>query len=126
MNKRVVLGLLTLTLCFTVVTVLATAQRRGGKKAGSAAAAQRASVEISNFKFEPKELRVKAGTVVTWTNKEGTHTAISDNDTFSSPTLGPGKTFSHKFTKAGTYPYYCSFHGSSGGGDMAGTITVVP
>ena len=35
-----------------------------------------------------------------------------------------GKSFSHKFTKAGTYRYYCSFHGSEGGGDMSGTITV--
>jgi len=57
---------------------------------------------------------------------DGTHTAVSDGENFSSATLSKGQTFSHKFTKRGKYPYYCSFHGSKGGGDMAGTIIVVP
>ena len=89
-------------------------------------AVQSAAVSISNFKFEPKVLRVKAGTTVTWTNTDGTHTAVSDGENFSSPTLSKGQTFSHKFTKRGRYPYHCSFHGSKGGGNMAGTIIVVP
>jgi plastocyanin len=85
-----------------------------------------AAVSISNFKFEPKVLRVKVGTTVTWTNTDGTHSAVADDENFSSPTLAKGKSFSFKFTKRGKYPYYCSFHGSKGGGDMAGTIIVVP
>ncbi len=87
---------------------------------------QSATVSISNFKFEPKVLRVKVGTTVTWTNTDGTHTAVADGENFSSPTLSKEQTFSHKFTKRGKYPYYCSFHGSKGGGDMSGTIIVVP
>ena len=87
---------------------------------------QAAAVNISSFKFDPKVLQIKVGTTVTWTNTGGTHTAVADGENFSSPTLSTGQTFSHKFTKRGKYPYYCSFHGSKGGGDMAGTIIVVP
>jgi len=89
-------------------------------KSGSAGA----KITISNFKFEPKDITVKVGTTVTWENKEGTHSVNADDGSFASPNLTAGKTFSHRFAKAGTYPYYCSFHGSKGGGDMSGTVTV--
>jgi len=81
-------------------------------------------VTLSNFKFEPKTLTVPEGTTVTWTNKEGTHTVKSDADAFGSKTLKAGESFTYEFAKAGKYPYYCGFHGSKGGGDMAGVIIV--
>jgi plastocyanin len=81
-----------------------------------------ATVSISNFQFGPKVVRIKAGADVTWTVKEGSHTVTADNGGFESPTLSAGKTFTYKFSKPGTYRYYCSFHGSKGGHDMAGTI----
>jgi plastocyanin len=31
-------------------------------------------------------------------------------DSFNSPTIGAGSTYSHIFTKAGTYYYYCAIH----------------
>jgi len=83
------------------------------------------AVTISNFKFEPKALTVAVGSTVTWTNKGGTHTVTADDDSFNSPNLKSGDTFTHQFTKAGKYPYHCAYHGSKGGGDMSGTITVV-
>ena len=83
-----------------------------------------ATVSISNFQFAPKVVRIKAGSEVTWQVKEGTHTVTADNGGFESPALSAGKTFSHKFSTPGTYRYYCSFHGSKGGHDMAGTIIV--
>ena len=82
------------------------------------------TVTISNFQFAPKVVRVKAGTEVTWQVKEGTHTVTADSGAWESPALSAGKTFSHKFDAAGTYRYYCSFHGSKGGHDMAGTVIV--
>ncbi len=87
--------------------------------------ADQATVTVSNLKFEPRMLRVKAGTNVTWTNKEGAHTVVADNGAFESATLAAGQSFSHKFTKPGKYPYFCTFHGSKGGHDMAGMIIVV-
>jgi len=84
------------------------------------------TVTITNFTFTPKVVRVKAGTEVTWQVKEGTHTVTADNGSFESPALSAGKSFTHKFATAGTYRYYCSFHGSKGGHDMAGTVVVAP
>src|SRR5207253_1018321 len=81
-------------------------------------------VTITNFKFEPKTLTVNEGDTVTWNNKEGLHTVKSDTDAFVSKNLKAGESFSYQFTKAGKYAYHCAFHGSKGGGDMAGTITV--
>lgn len=84
-----------------------------------------ANVAMTNFEFKPKELRVKAGTTVVWTDEEGTHQVTSDDGrSFSSPTLNPGQTFRHRFTKTGRYPYYCSFHGGKGGSGMSGVIIV--
>ncbi|GAC1446848.1 MAG: cupredoxin family copper-binding protein [Pyrinomonadaceae bacterium] len=84
-----------------------------------------AEVTITNFQFTPKELHVKVGATVTWTNKEGVHTIASDDGkTFSSQTLNAGDKFTYKFKKAGKYPYYCTFHGSSGGHEMAGIVVV--
>jgi plastocyanin len=81
-------------------------------------------ISVTNVKFEPKKLTVTEGTTVTWNNTEGVHTIKSDTDVFISTTLSPGEKFSYQFTKAGTYPYHCTFHGARGGDRMAGTIVV--
>ena len=94
--------------------------------AQSAAAAEKVSVKISNFQFEPKEVTVKAGTIVEWTDERGRHTVEADDGSFKSDTLTAGGQFEHKFDTPGMYPYYCSFHGDQHGKDMAGVITVTP
>ena len=79
--------------------------------------------------FSPNPINVKVGDTVTWTNNDGqAHTITSGtgpNDPnkgkdFNSspgfnPLLVPGKTFSHKFTKVGEFPYFCQLHPSSVG-----------
>jgi len=82
------------------------------------------TVTLTNFQFSPKSLTIKAGSEVTWEVKEGTHNITADKGTFESQTLSAGQKFSHKFEKPGTYRYYCSFHGSKGGHEMAGTVIV--
>ena len=82
------------------------------------------TVTISNFQFTPKIVRIKASGSVTWQVKEGTHTVNADDGSFGSSALSAGQEFSHEFTKPGTYRYYCSFHGSKGGHDMAGAVIV--
>ena len=82
------------------------------------------TVTLTNFQFTPKSLTIKAGSEVTWEVKEGTHTIIADKGFFESQTLSAGQKFSHKFVKPGVYQYYCSFHGSKGGHEMAGTVRV--
>jgi plastocyanin len=77
------------------------------------------SVTITNFSFRPAKLTVKAGSRVTWTNKdEEPHTVVGGD--LKSKVLGnSGATYSHTFSKPGTYNYNCSIHPF-----MHGTVVV--
>src|SRR5262245_21882706 len=78
-----------------------------------------AAVKIGNFTFGPQELRVKAGTTVTWTNQDDIpHTVVSPNN-FRSKALDTDGTFSFTFTTPGAYKYFCCLHPH-----MNGTIVV--
>ena len=79
----------------------------------SGAHAQEVQVMIDNFTFSPPELTVKVGDTVTWTNRDDIpHTVVSTDDpkTFKSKVLDTDEKFSFSFSKAGTYPYFCSIH----------------
>ncbi len=113
-----------------VLGVLAGCSSSGSSKAATDTGGSSASggsstntVTIKNFEFMPKEIKVKAGTKVTWTNKDSSaHTATSDDGApakFDSGNLDQGKSFSFTFDKAGTYKYHCSIHVS-----MHGTVVV--
>lgn len=80
--------------------------------------------------FSPDPVNAKVGDTVTWTNNDSQpHTVVSGQNTkpdgkFNSspnfnPLITPGQTFSHKFTEAGTYPYFCQLHPN-----MVGTVKV--
>ena len=120
--KRIAFVLILSALC---LTILAVPQPMASSTVRAAAAnVAAATVNISNFQFAPKVLQVRAGTTVTWVNGQGTHTVTADNGEFASDNLSAGQSYSFKFTKPGTYRYYCSFHGSKGGGEMSGVIKV--
>jgi plastocyanin len=90
-----------------------------------AVAGQPAAIKLVNFKFTPAQLTVKVGTTVVWTSEDNVpHTVTADDGSFDSGNLQKGDSFKFTFTKAGKYPYYCSYHGAAGGGGMSGTITV--
>jgi plastocyanin len=70
-------------------------------------------VVIDNFAFNPPTLTVAVGTKVTWVNRDDVpHTATSTAKprAFTSGTLDTDDKFSHVFTKAGTYEYFCAVH----------------
>jgi plastocyanin len=70
-------------------------------------------VKIDNFTFGPAALTVPVGATVTWTNKDDIpHTVVSTDDpkAFKSKVLDTDEKFSFTFSKAGTYPYFCSIH----------------
>jgi plastocyanin len=70
-----------------------------------------ADVKIDNFVFTPQTLTVAVGATVTWTNKDDIpHTAVSTEGLFKSKVMDTDEKFSYTFTKAGSYPYYCSIH----------------
>lgn len=68
---------------------------------------------VTAFAFSPKQLSVKVGTTVVWSNDSGT-THIITNDSGDAATFAlmvdDGNTVSFTFTKPGTYPYHCSIH----------------
>ena len=77
-------------------------------------------IVVKDFMFQPNSLQVKAGSTVTWLNKdEEPHTLISDTGLFHSGAMDTNESFSFKFDKPGTYHYTCSIHPR-----MVGTIIV--
>ena len=71
------------------------------------------SVEITvdNFSFTPATITVKAGTPITWQNRDDIpHTVVSNDNLFKSKALDTDDKFSFTPTKPGTYSYFCSLH----------------
>jgi len=70
-----------------------------------------AEVKIDNFSFGPPAITVAVGTTVTWINRDDIpHTVVSNDGVFKSKVLDTDEKFSFTFTKAGSYPYFCSIH----------------
>ena len=82
------------------------------------------SVTIDNLAFSPANIIVKAGTTVTWTNKDSASHTVQETDGQAGPasdSLATGKAYSYTYATAGTFKYHCSIHP-----DMVGTVTVTP
>jgi amicyanin len=79
------------------------------------------ALAIHNFTFTPQTLTVKAGTTVTWTNKDDTPHGIAsaDNAFKKSQALDTDDSYSFTFATPGTYAYFCYVHPF-----MKGTIVV--
>ena len=76
-----------------------------------AALAKDHKVLIKDVSYSPRELKIKKGDAVTWTNAdERDHTVTADDGSFKSGKLGDGATFKQKFDKAGRYKYHCDYH----------------
>jgi plastocyanin len=80
-------------------------------------------IGIDNFKFSPPVLTVRAGTKVTWINKDDVpHLIVNVQRRFKqSPVLDSEQSFSATLSSPGTYDYFCSLHPK-----MQGTIIVQP
>jgi plastocyanin len=68
------------------------------------------AVHIDNFVFEPKELSLKVGQTVTWTNRDDIPHTVACAGKFRSKTMDSDGTFSFTFTAPGEYKYFCSLH----------------
>lgn len=101
-------------------------------------AKEKVTIDATNaLKFVPATVCLKKGGTVTWDNTgDIAHTTTDEASLASSPSdaavpksakgwnhrLPAGKSWSHKFTVAGKYKYFCVPHETLG---MLGTITVV-
>jgi plastocyanin len=101
----------------------------GGTSSGSSSSTAAASsssgggvaIKMQNIQFDPKDVTVKVGQKVTWTNDDSVDhnvTAQSGAD-FKSNNFGNGGTFSFTPDKAGTIKYVCTIHPG-----MTATLTV--
>jgi amicyanin len=78
------------------------------------------AIAIDNFTFNPQRVTVKAGTSVTWTNRDDIpHAIAATGKLFKSKVLDTDNSYSFTFTTPGTYEYFCSLHPH-----MTGTIVV--
>jgi glucose/arabinose dehydrogenase/plastocyanin len=82
-------------------------------------------VLIQNSAFSPAAVTINVGDTVTWRQLDFLeHTSTSGsggtpNGIWDSPFLNRGESFTHTFTTAGTFPYFCRPHTF-----MTGTVTV--
>jgi plastocyanin len=74
--------------------------------------------------FSPNPINVKVGGTVTWTNDDSQPHTVTSGTGSSDPNMGkefdsspglstllaPTQMFSHKFTTAGEFPYFCQIH----------------
>ncbi len=84
------------------------------------------TVIMQDGEFHPPKLTIKAGTTVSWINKDPQFRTIrSDAGLFQSNPLAIGQIFSYTFDQPGTYNYFCEPGGGLGGEGMSGVIMVV-
>ena len=83
------------------------------------------SSALTTDAYQPNPVQISVGDTVTWTNDDSQpHTVTSGEDAtpdgrFDSSTMTSGATFSHTFTEAGEYQYFCILHPN-----MVGTVNV--
>src|SRR4029453_9462697 len=92
-------------------------------------------VGSEGFSFSPSNLTIHVGNTWKWTWSSSGHNVISgsqcsadgqfcspsDSNCASAPLSNQGATYSHTFSTAGTFPYFCAPHCGFG---MVGTIVV--
>jgi plastocyanin len=91
---------------------------------GMGSGPQTTTVHIVDFQFNPDPVAIHVGDTVQWIWDASDHSTTSDTSIWDSGVLNTGATFSHTFTSAGSFPYYCKIHGAPGGGGMHGTVSV--
>ncbi len=68
-------------------------------------------VEIKDFAFSPADLTIRAGTKVTWVNRDAApHNAVADGKTWSTEVLTKNSSGTVTFESPGVYTYHCSIH----------------
>ena len=97
----------------------------GSSSSGSTAAASSSggvAIKMQNIAFAPKDVTVKVGQKITWTNDDSVdHNVTADSSAdFKSKDFGKGATFEFTPDKAGKITYECTLHPNMKGA----TITV--
>ncbi|HEX6222273.1 MAG TPA: plastocyanin/azurin family copper-binding protein [Acidimicrobiia bacterium] len=88
-------------------------------------------VDMFDNRFEYTEIMIPVGGSVTWRGAGANlHNAVdadqewSTEDVFGSPDQYEGDEATLTYSTAGTYVFYCTYHGNAQGDGMAGTLIV--
>ena len=77
----------------------------------ASAASNVATVAISNFTFQPTDLKVKIGTTVNFKNEDDIpHRVAATDGSFYSKALDTDDVAHVTFNKPGVFPYFCTLH----------------
>ncbi len=70
------------------------------------------TVQVNSEKFEPAEITVAPGAVVTWqnTDQNGVHTAKAKDGSFDTGYIDPGGSKDVTMDKPGDHQYFCELH----------------
>ncbi|CAB4323599.1 MAG: hypothetical protein F2520_06645 [Actinobacteria bacterium] len=78
--------------------------------------------------FRPQDITVTLGSSVVWTNDgRAEHNIVPSGPTpfhADKESFPPGSSYTWEATELGTFPYFCSIHGTATAG-MYGSVTVV-
>ncbi len=104
----------------TLGTPLLAGCARGGERRGAL------DVEMLDNFYARNLTRVPAGTRVRFSNGgRAVHNAFASNGAWRTPVaLQPGEAATVVLSRPGVFQFYCTFHGTSTGGGMAGTVVV--
>lgn len=70
-----------------------------------------ATVDIRGFEYFPRDLTIKAGASVTWTNHDNVpHNATDEDGSWETDTLREDDSRTLEFPEPGQYEYYCTIH----------------
>jgi plastocyanin len=125
MRRRLLVSIATLPLLLILGLAAAGGAGAGGGCHGGTAAPTEATatvVKIDGCTFAPTITRVPVGTEIRFLNSGiVAHDVTERSGIWGSPILEVGRSYAHRFTAAGIYPYSCSLHPG-----MAGVVVVGP
>jgi plastocyanin len=111
-----VISILAFGLLFNPITTQVFSQEN------SISIAPRAADPNNGLSFDPPQISVPTGTIVSWTNEDSIqHTVTSDEERlFDAGPISPGDTFENAFDTPGEYGYHCAIHPFMTGRVMVG------
>lgn len=101
-------------LAIAIISLLAAGCAQTAYKAQLSDAKDGNTVTISGFAFNPAEIKVNAGTAVTWINEDSAPHTVKF-DAIESDKMGKGGKYEYTFMEPGDYPYICGIHPSMKG-----------
>ena len=81
------------------------------------------AISIKSSKYHPKNVTVKVGSTLTWTNNDDVPQSVTSDapGLFDSGPLAPGATWKYTFASTGVFPYH-----STAKDGVFGSVTVTP